>query len=206
MDFEIKNKKNLAALSASILSVAVVGVLFFAPVKAFDFPGSMHNHLESVNQLNELNDEKRDAYKKLDTLRVDSKNKEIELETSTKSAEKAQELFSELLAKQKKTGDWSYHLPSLLIQLEKFADDTHTKVALQYDTFNKEGKYVSSSNQGLKYIDAKVQVYGDYNDVNKYIKKVENVDFLSVEDLTLNQVKDGDLAGTFSLKIYYMGE
>lgn len=206
MNFEIKNKKNLAALSASFVSIAAVGVLFFAPVKAFDFPGSMHNHLESVNQLNELNEEKQSAYKQLDTLRTDSKNKEVELETAKKSAEKSQELFNKLLAKQKKTGNWSYHLPSLLIELEKFADDTHTKVALKYDTFNQDDKYVSSSKQGLKYIDAKVEVYGDYNDVNKYIKKVENVDFLSVEDLTLNQVKDGDLAGTFSLKIYYMGE
>lgn len=206
MGIDFKNKKNVAAVSTATLSFVLVGVLFFAPVKAFDFKGSMSNHLTSIETLDTLNSTKEKAAHDLDKLRSESSAKEKELAEVTTSASQSETLFDELLTKQKKNGNWSYHLPSILVELEKSADDSNVKVALKYDTFTAEGKYVSTSDKGLKYIDSKVEIYGDYADVHKYIKKVENVDFLSVEDLTLNQVKDGDLAGTFSLQIYYMGE
>lgn len=198
----LNNKKNLGALAFSVISLVTVGIIYFTPI--VEIPGSFETYKEAKAEINNLNKQKLDLNNQLNTLRVDTKNKEIELVSVKDSSGQAEKLFGDLLKEQEDSGDWSLHLPSLLIELEAKADDSKVKLAIDYSTISGEGAYVSSSEQGLKVVTAKVDIYGEYNSVNNYIKSIEDIDFLAVENIILNRVENGDLAGSYYLSIYYM--
>lgn len=200
----IDNKKNILAIATSIFSVAAVGILYFAPIDKLNVPGNYQDYKEHVSELNSANELSKTSFKAMNDLKVQVTEKESELSTVKAGSEKSTELFDKLLSEQEKSGSWSYHIPSLLIKLESFGDSTGTKVAIDYSSLKSEGTYVSESQKGLKYVDVNVEVYGDYDSVNSYMKKVEKIDFVSIQNLKLNLVKDGDLAGSFSMKVYYM--
>lgn len=197
------NKKNTIAIGSSIASLIVAGVIFAIPV-GIDIPGSMSDIKEVKANIETSNKAQESNYSKLTELRLEVKNKEKELESVGETYAKSQELFSELLTKQQQSGDWSYHVPSLLIELETFADSQGISIAIDYKSLNGEGTSVSASGKGLKAVESNVQLYGSYGSVKNYINMIENIDFLSVDDLQLNRVENGDLAGTFTLSVYYM--
>lgn len=198
------NKKNLMSLVISSASVLTVGLLFFAPIDKFTFPGSMVSYQENVSQLKDANNTSTQSFKRLDSLKVAAAEKDAELKVVDSASEKSSEMFDQLLNEQEKSGSWSYHIPSLLIKLENFGDVTNTKVAIDYTTIKSEGEFVSESKKGLKYVKVKVEVYGDYNDVTDYMRKVENIDFISVNKLSMNLVENGDVASKFYMNVYYM--
>lgn len=197
------NKKNTIAIGSSIASVVLAGIIFVVPL-GVDIPGSYSDMKEVKASISQLNSNQESSYSALNDLRIDVKNKEKEIETVNETYSKSQELFSDLLVKQEESGDWSYHIPSLLIELESFADANNVSIAIDYSSLNGVGEYVSASGKGLKVVKSSVNIYGGYTNVNKYIKMIEDIDFLSVEDLNLNRVENGDLAGTFSLNVHYM--
>lgn len=197
------NKKNIIALGSSVASLVIAGIIFTVPL-GFNVPGSMNDMSKVKADIEKFNSEQEENFNQLTELRIDTKNKELELDTVKESYEESQKLFTELLEKQKSSGEWGYHVPSLLIELETFADSKNLSIAIDYDSLNGEGEYVSSSGKGLKVVKSKVELYGEYANVQAYIKNIEDIDFLSVDDLVLNRVESGDLAGNFTLSVYYM--
>lgn len=198
------NKKNLIALSSSGLLVLGLGVCFLNPFFDVGVPGSYKDVKGSVNTINTVHAEQSDIFNEISNLESTVLNKTNELEDVKEVSEAATKSFTELLEHQKNSGDWGYHLPSILIELETIADNTGVTLAIDYDSLNSDGNYVSSSNKGLKVVETSVEVYGKYANVKEYIRNIENIDFLSVSNLILDRVEDGDTVGTYNLSIYYM--
>lgn len=198
------NTKNVLALIGSVLLVVVVLALVFVPISSIDVPGSYKDFSEKSDEAVALNDKKQSMLDAVSKKSVDVKEKQDELAKVTEASDKSKELFEELVKKQNGEGDWSYHVPSLLIRLEDAADKRNIKLAMDYDTFKADGKFVSDSKQGLKVVKVDVQVYGLYGDVQSYIKSIEGIDFVSVEDLVLKRVDNGYLAGNYHLNVYYL--
>lgn len=200
----MNNKKNIIALVVSVIFVAVSLVYFLVPINSLNVPGTLKDINSKKALASELNDNKLATSTQLLELRTDAKTKEDELIEVKDTSDKSQELFEELLKNQETSGDWSFHIPSLLIELEKNADTRNIKLAMDYNSFNSPGEFVSTSGKGLQVVTAKVEVFGEYHNVKEYIKSLENIDFISVEDLQLSRVGSGDLVGSYYLNIYYL--
>lgn len=198
------NTKNALAIIVSALVVIIVTVLVFLPISSFNVPGSYKDFNQKSAEAMELNDKKQTMLDAVSKKSVSVKEKQDELSKVTEAADKSKELFSNLVNKQSGDGDWSYHVPSLLIRLEDAADKRNIKLAMDYDTFKAEGDFVSDSKQGLKVVKVDVKLYGLYADVQSYIKSIEGIDFVSVEDLMLKRVDNGYLAGNYKLNVYYL--
>jgi hypothetical protein len=198
------NKKNITAIVVSVLFISFALVYFLVNIESIDVPGNYKDFKTKSVLAADLNNQKLESSNKLLELRKLAKTKEDELLEVKETADKSNELFEELLLKQEESGDWSFHIPSLLIELEKNADDRNIKLAMDYESFNSPGEFVSSSGKGLQVVTAKVDIFGEYHNVNKYIKSLEDIDFISVEDLKLSRVGSGDLVGTYYLNIYYL--
>lgn len=195
------NKKNMFSLVVSSLVLAVVCIYMFSGYK---LPGSLSDFSEKSAESRELNDSLLATHSDMEKVNQELVNKKAELDDVKSTADRSKEMFSKLLDSQSSNGKWDYHVPSLLIQLEKLADDQKVNVAMDYDTFKSDGDFVSESKKGLKVVTVKVDVYGLYNDVQRYIKSVEGIEFVSVEELSLKRVGDGDLAGTYIMNVYYL--
>lgn len=141
------NTKNVLALIGSVLLVVVVLALVFVPISSIDVPGSYKDFSEKSDEAVALNDKKQSMLDAVSKKSVDVKEKQDELEKVTEASDKSKELFEELVKKQNGEGDWSYHVPSLLIRLEDAADKRNIKLAMDYDTFKADGKFVSDSKQ-----------------------------------------------------------
>lgn len=198
------NKKNLLSLIVAVLFLAVMCVYVFVPINGKVLPGSLGDFQAKAQESRDLNTQMIGLNDSINSVNAELVNKEAELSKVTETSEKAGEMFKELLKKQSTGRDWGYHIPSLLIQLEKLADNSKIKVAMDYTTFKTEGQFVSESKQGLKVVKVKVEVYGVYNDVQRYIRDIEGIEFVSVEELKLTRVGDGDLAGEYFMNVYYL--
>lgn len=198
------NSKNLLAIVASVFSLGIVLGLLLVPIDGFTVPGSYRDLKEKSDTSSKLNHDKRDVLMSVSKQKNNVKEKEVELEKVTEASNKSQELFNEIVDNQSGSGDWSFHVPSLLIRLEDAADKRDVKLAMDYETFKKEGDFVSESKQGLKVVKINVEIYGNYGDVQSYLKAVEGINFVSLEDLVLKRVKNGKLAGNYHLNVYYL--
>lgn len=200
------NKKNVMSLIFASMILIIAGSYLFMSVDGYVLPGSVSDFKIKSNDSRDLGDKVTGLNESITGVNRDLVNKRAELESVQLTAEKSRELFTKLLEKQ--TGDsgkWAYHVPSLLIQLERLADIRNVNIAMDYSTFKSDGEYVSDSKKGLKVVNVKVDVYGVYDDVYEYIKSVEGIEFVSVEELSLRRVGDGDLAGTYYMNVYYLG-
>lgn len=195
------NKKNMFSLIVATLIVVIACIYLFS---GYNLPGSVGDFKEKSEESRVLNDSLLATHKDMNVVNQELVNKKAELEDVKGTADRSKEMFAKLLDSQSSNGKWDYHVPSLLIQLEKLADDQKVNVAMDYDTFKSDGDYVSESKKGLKVVTVKVDVYGLYNDVQRYIKSVEGIEFVSVEELSLKRVNDGDLAGTYIMNVYYL--
>lgn len=195
------NKKNFISLVSSGLLVTAAVTYICLPINTL--PGTYSSFKEKYVLAQDLKIEKERYALDMNKLKTELLEKEQELDQVKKVADKSKQMFQELLEKQKNEGDWSLHIPSLLIELENGAVERGVNIAIDYSTINKEGKNVSTSGQGLKVITAKVDISGKYHNVKDYIKYVEDIDFLSVEDLILKKSND-KLIGTYYLNIYYL--
>lgn len=198
------NKKNIISIVVSLLFLIAVLVYLFVPLKGFQPIGTMKDFNEKTVLASELNNKKEIKSKELFELRKVAKAKEDELDSVSEASKVTDEQFEKLIKIQEESGDWTYHLPSLLIELEKNADSKNINIAMEYDTFAADGEYVSNSGKGLQYLNVKVDVYGEYYNVKDYMKSLEDIDFISVEDLVLTRVGSGDLVGKYDLNIYYL--
>lgn len=198
------NKKNIIVSILSFIVVVSVLVLVFIPFKGLDLPGTLKDFNSKTVLASDVNDSKLLKSKDLHELRTVIKTREAELDDVLEASEVTQGLFEDIVKLQEESGDWTYHVPSLLIELEKNADLRNINVAMLYETFSAEGEYVSSSGKGLQYLNVKVDIYGEYHNVKEYIKSLEKIDFVSVEDLVLTRVGSGDLVGSYNLNIYYL--
>lgn len=195
------NKKNMFSLIVSSLVLAVVCIYLFS---GYNLPGSLGDFQDKAVESRDLNNSLLSIHDDMSGVNQELVDKRAELEDVKSTADRSKEMFSKLLDSQSSNGEWDYHVPSLLIQLEKLADDQKVNVAMDYGTFKAEGDFVSESKKGLKVVTVKVDVYGLYNDVQRYIKSVESIEFVSVEELSLSRVGDGDLAGTYIMNVYYL--
>lgn len=198
------NLKNALAIVVSLLSVVAVIIYFFFLPPSVDLKGTKKDFSVKSKVVRQLDDERLRLNNEVSALALDVSQLENDYEKSEEAANKTRELFDEVVEKQKED-NWELHVPSLLIELEKSALVRDIKIAIDYDTMSSGGEYVSSNEQGLQVVKAKVDLRGTYGEVNSYIKSVEDIDFIDVEDLVLTRIDEGVLEGSYTLNIYYLG-
>lgn len=187
----------------SALLVSVVVVYILVPIPQLKVLGSKVDMNDKVKMIKVVNAEREGLDKEIGILQGEVNVVEQDLKKSEEIVEKTNELFSHLLDKQREE-DWSLHIPSLLIELERSASDKGVKIAIDYDTMRSGGAYVSSSGKGLKKVDVEVELRGGYKKVREYIKFVEGMSFINVDNLILSRIDSGILEGKYKLNVYFM--